>query len=242
MTLFDSTHLIYLSTTFIFIASTMYLVSKLNRKWQNIMFFVATLFCCTGIFYRYGMGLTFTTEINWKSFALQMLQVCNFNFILLPLMLLRRFEGIRQYVIYFSMFAASTTLFSLSSDWANRQWYDPVILNSWLNHTFAIACPLWMLSARVLKPRKEYILKVICCVVAYFTIVWIISSILINNGIITLDKSFSFIFNTLGVPILDLFYKQIPYPYFYLYPLLPIMIIFFYGLAWLFKKYKTIQF
>lgn len=242
MTLFDNTHLIYLGTTFVFLASTMYLVSKLNRKLQNIMFSIAAILCSAGIFYRYGMGLNFTTDINWKSFALQMLQVCNFNFILLPLMLVRRFEGVRQYVIYFSMFAASTTLFSLSHDWANKQWYDPVILNSWLNHTFAIAGPLWMVSARVLKPKKEYILKVTCGVVVYFTIVWIVSNILINNNIISPDKSFSFIYNTLGVPILDLLYKLIPYPYFYLYPLLPIMIIFFYGFAWVFKKYKTIKF
>ena len=143
---FSTTHIIFLIAVVIFLAGSMWLVSKLNRRWQNVMFILGALLCAGGIFYRYGMGLSWEGGITWKTLALEMLQVCNFNFILVLLMLIPRFELARQYGIFFSMFAASTTLFSLSSSWKNLQWYDIQIMNSLINHVLIIALPLWIMN------------------------------------------------------------------------------------------------
>ncbi len=238
MKLFDTTHLLFLIATILFLLSTMYLVSKLNRKWQNIMFIFATLMCSGGIFFRYAMGLEFTLHLNMRLFLVQLLQVCNFNFILLPLMLFKRNEIARQYSFMFSMFAASTTLIALSKDWRNLEWYDINIINSWLNHTFAIALPLWMLSARLLKPKKEYILKVSILIVLYFIGSYVIQELLKSKEIISMNANYSFIYGDQSIFIFDYLYKIIKMPFFYMLPLLPILILFFIVLTKIFKKYS----
>ena len=242
MPVWSSTHFIYLAVTIIFLAATMYLVSKLNKTGQNIMFFVGAFICSFGIFFRYGMGLTWEGKLTWGIFFMEFLQVCNFNAVLVILMLIPRFEIARQYSFYFSMFAAATTFFSVSRSFANLEWYHISIMNSWINHTFAVALPLWMLASKRFKPEKKYILPVLGLVFLYFTVVYAISEILISENIITVDNSFSFIYDTMKVWLLDLCYALIPYPYFYLYPILPMLYVFFWGLAWAFKKREVKEF
>lgn len=218
----------------------MWLISKLNRKWQNVMIVVGALLCAGGIFFRYGMGLSFDGGFTWKTLALEMLQVCNFNFILVLLMLIPKFELARQYSIFFSMFAASTTLVSLQSNWATMNWYDLTIMNSLINHVFIIAVPLWMLAARRLKPRRKYIWKVALGVFVYMTVVATIVTVLMKKGVIT-DPTphYSFIYDTYGIGIFEWLYELIPYPYFYLLPLAVPMVAFFYFLAWAFRNYEV---
>lgn len=238
MTFLSFTHIIFLLVTITFMLSTMYLVSKLNRKWQNIMFVFAVIMCSGGIFFRYAMGLQFTLNINLKPFLLQMLQICNFNFILLPLMLIKKNEIARQYSFMFSMFAASTTLIALSKDWANLKWYDLNIINSWINHTFAIALPLWMLSARILKPKKEYIIKVSIMVVLYFILSFILQEIIKNVNEAYSYINYTFIYGDKSIFVFDYLYKFIKIPCFYLVPLIPFMVLFFMGITKIFKNYK----
>lgn len=237
MTLFSFTHIIFLLVTIVFILSTMYLITKLNRKWQNIMFIFAVIMCSGGIFFRYAMGLGFN-KINIETLLIQMLQVCNFNFILVPLMLIKKNEIARQYSFMFSMFAASTTLFALSKDWANLNWYDINIINSWLNHTFAIALPLWMFSARLLKPKKEYILKITIMVIIYFILSFVIQELLKATSDIYSSLNLSFIYGDKSIFVFEYLYKTIKLPCFYLIPLIPFMILFFIGLTKIFKNYK----
>lgn len=240
MTPFSTTHLIFLAVVVAFLAGSMWLISKLPRKAQTVMIFLCAICCAGGIFFRYGMGLSFDKGFTWSTLAKEMLQVCNFNFILVLLMLIPKFEFARQYAIFFSMFAASTTLFSLSSSWKNLEWYDINIMNSLINHVLIIALPLWMLAARRLKPRKDYVIKVTLGVIGYMTIVAIIVTALMKNGIITENPPhYSFIYDTYGIGLLEWLYELIPYPYFYLYPLIPFMFGFFCFLAWAFRKYEV---
>ena len=140
------------------------------------------------------------------------------------------------------MAAALTTFFSPSSSWADLPWYSATILNSWLNHTFAVALPLFMMAARRLKPQKKYVLPVLGCVFAYFTVVAGVSFLLISRGVITAENSFSFVFSTDGIPIFEFLYKLIPAPYFYLYPLLPVLALYFYLLARLAQGRRVVPF
>ena len=242
MTAFGMTHICLLMATLAFFAISSFAVSKMNRWGQNVMFFLAAALCAGGIFYRYGLGLSFDGGFTWKTLCQQMLQVCNFNFILVILMLIPGCELARQYSVFFSMLAASTTLFSISSSWASHNWYDATVLNSWLNHVFAIALPLWMMAAKRLKPEKKYVGWVTALVFVYFTVVYLVSEVLIANGVITPENSYSFIYDTGKIPVFVWLREIIPYPYFYLYPLAPVMFVFFWAWARLFKNYRTKKF
>ncbi len=240
MTIASLPHILFLLAAVAFMAGSMWVLSKLPRRWQNVMFVIAVLVCSGLLFFQNAMGLKLDREPNWRGLAMSWLQVCSFNFILVWLMLIPRCELARQYSVFFSMFAASTTLFALLPEWANRPWYHISIVTCLTHHLFAIVVPLWMVATRRLKPRKEYIWKVTACVFVYMTAVAIIVTILMKQGVITNPKpAYSFIYNTTGVPVFDWLWKLIPVPYFYLYPLGPVMVGFFYLLAWLFRNYEV---
>lgn len=221
-------------------AVTMYTASKLPRRGQNVMFAVGTLLCAGGIFWRYAMGMSASFEnLRWDTFAVQMLQVCNFNFLLVLLMLVPKFELARQYSFMFSMFAAATVMLSFPKSWETMNWYDAPVMNFWLNHVFAIALPLWMVAAGRLKPQKKYIVPVTVCVVMYFLVVYGLTEWLHITGKLPETTTFSYIYDPKGVGLLEWMYGLIPVPCFYLVPLIPAMLAFFWLLTWLFRNYKA---
>ena len=233
-------HILFWLVLIAFWVGSMWLVSKMSRKWQNVMFVLCALACSGLIFFACGMGFKIDGKVNWRSLIMAHLQVCNFNFTLVWLTLIPKLEIARQYSVFFSMYAASTTLFALQNEWAELNWHDPRILGSLGYHALVVTLCLWMIAARRLKPRKEYIWKVTGCVFAYFTIAAIIITVLMQKGIIT-DPApkYSFIYHTLNIGVLDWLYSLVPYPYFYLWTLIPPMIGFYYLLAYLFRNYEV---
>lgn len=227
MTRFGLIHLIMLFVTALFLVLTSYAVSKMRRKWQNVMFALAAIIPACGVAFRYLLGLNFDLTFDFEALLLQMLQVYNFNLILMPLVLISRLHLAQQYSIYFSMLVSALTLITVEPELANHSWHDPLVLVAWISQTFAVACPLWMMAAKRARPERKYIIPVAICVFFYFTVVYLISEALIGAGVITPDKSFSFIYDTTGVPIMSTLHKLIPVPYFHLYPLFPVLVGFF---------------
>ncbi len=211
-----------------FLALSTLAVSRLPRKWQNVTFVIAAVLGSLGVFFRYAMNLSFNDGLRLDTLIIQMLQVCNFNFILLPLMLIPRCEIARQYSVFFSMFAASTTLFSVPASLAGYEWYDAIVLNFWFNHVFAIALPIWMIAAKRLRPDRRYIPLVSGCVFAYFTLVYLLTEGLMALGILPLGSSFSYVHDPKGMPLLTQLHELIGLPYVHLLPVFPILIGFFF--------------
>ena len=237
---FESTHLILLMATVAFIALTMFAAYKLPRRAQTVLFIAGALVCAGGIFWRYAMNMSLSpSALHLETLLIQMLQVCNFNMVLVLLMLVPKFELARQYSIMFSMFAAATVMLSIPSRFANDAWYSPDFLNFWFNHVFAIALPLWMLAAGRLKPQKKYILPVAGCVVAYFLVVYGCTEWLHGVGKLPLSQTFSYVYDPAGVGLLEWMYGLIPVPCFYLAPLIPPMLGFFWVLTRIFKRYAV---
>lgn len=236
MTTGSFTHVIYLIASIIFLGVTCFAVSKMSRKWQNITFIVTAILGSGGIFFRYAMNASFSSGLHLNKLLIQMLQVCNFNFILLPLMLIPKFELARQYSVFFSMFAACTTLFSFPLSFSKYEWNDVLVVNFWLNHLFAIALPLWMISAKRLYPNKKYILKVSVCVFVYFTLVFLLTELFMTIKVLPSGSSFSYVHDPKGMPIITTLYNLIGLPYVHLLPLLPLLIGFFYLWAMPFNK------
>lgn len=238
MIAYDSTHICFLVATVGFLVLTTFAVSRMSRFGQSLMITLAALLCSGLIFFTCGMGLTWEGGVNWANLARQMLQVCQFNMILVLLMLIPKFELARQYSAMFSMFAAMTTFVSIPDFLASYNWYDAEVWTFWAFHVFAIAVPLWMMASRRLKPRKEYVLPVVLCVFAYFTIVYMVSATLIAFGHMTVETSHSFIYKSGNTFPLKQLYDLIGVPYFYLWPLIPVVYIFFRLQAFLFRNYE----
>ena len=226
---FSTEHIILLVCTIIFLVASCYGVSKLKKKAQNVVFIVTAVLGSGGLFFRYAMGMKLTFDFKFDTLFIQTLQVCNFNFILLPLMLIKRFELARQYSIFFSMIAASTVMLSIPGSYQNNNWYDITVLNFWFNHVFAVALPLYMLSSGRYKPNIRYIIPVTVCVVAYFVSVYFITAILWNKGLLSKNTSFSYVYDPKGMLLLTQFYNLFGQrPLVHLFPVIPIIMGIFY--------------
>ena len=92
------------------------------------------------------------------------------------------------------------------------------------------------------KIKKAFTITELVIVIAYFTVVAGVSFLLISRGVITAENSFSFVFSTDGIPVFEFLYKLIPAPYFYLYPLLPVLALYFYLLARLAQGRRVVPF
>lgn len=232
-------HIAAVALTVLFLTLACLLIRKLNRKAQNAVFAVVAFVCSAGIFFRYAMAMKFDGKFYWFTLFEQMMQVCNFNFVLLPLMLIPKNELARQYSFMFSMWGAMTTFMSIPESWATLRWNDIVIVNFWLNHAMAIALPVLMCASGKLKPQKKYILPVLLSVFAYFTVSAVISKVLLDNGVITVEQTHSFLFKRDNNALFELFYRWIPVDYFYLYPMLPLLLGFFRLQTWAFAGYRV---
>ena len=228
MTTFSIEHICLLFATVLFFVGSYFAVAKMPAKLQQVMFIIAAVLGSGGIFFRYAMNLGFEGNLRFDALFVQILQVCNFNFVLLPLMLIPKLELPRQYSVFFSMFAASTTLFSIPQSFAGKEWYDPEMLNFWFNHVFAIALPIWMMAAGRLRPQRKYIWPVTACVFAYFTVVYVVSSLLMYYQLPTYGCSFSYVHDPKGMPIITQLYELIGGPYVHLLPLIVVLIGIFY--------------
>lgn len=239
MTIGGIAHIMMVVVSAVLIVGLCVLVSHVSYKWQRIIIHSSVGLCMIGILFlhltRYG------TTVDFENFFLQMFQVCNFNFILLPLCLIKKNELARQYLFYFSMFAAMSTFVSYTSDVENSMWYSVVTLNFWLDHFLVVAITFMMISARWFKPRKEYIIPVILTMLLYFLSAFVVNY-LFNGCTISGPHNHSYTMDPGGIMVLGPMYQLIPIPFVYLLPFAPILAVIFYLLSLIFKNYKVKEF
>ena len=107
MTIGGTAHIFMVIASIIFSVLMFIIVFKAKEKVQNIIISVVGLTAVFGIFFLHGTH--YFTDLDFYNLGRQMFQVCNFNFILIPLALFKRNELARQYLFYFSMPAALST-------------------------------------------------------------------------------------------------------------------------------------
>ena len=94
MTIGSTSHIILLLATVGFLAITCFAISKLPRKWQNVMFVFAVVMGSGGLFFRYALNMSFTSGLHVDTLLIQLLQVCNFNFVLCFMHCTTRLNGL----------------------------------------------------------------------------------------------------------------------------------------------------
>ena len=205
-----------------------FLVKYSNEKVQKRIIFTLVGVCMLGIFFLHGTK---------KNLLIQMFQVCNFNFILLPMCLFKRNELARQYLFLFSMPMALSTFISYPSDVAGSMWYSIVCLTFWCNHFLIVLIPILMIATKKFKPQKKYIYKVILCIFMYFLIAFFANYIL-NGFQLYGGHNHSYTMDPGGIMLLKPMYDLIPIPFIYLLPV-GVILFFVYSLVIkLFEKYK----
>ena len=238
MTIGGTAHIVMVLMSVLIVVALMIVVSRVSYKAQCVIIYSLVFLCMFGILF---LHLThYGTQLDFENFFIQMFQVCNFNFILLPLCLIKKNELGRQYLFYFSMPCALSTFVSYVSDVENSIWYSIITLNFWLDHLLVVLVSLLMLSARWFKPQKKYIPWVCLCIFMYFGVCFI-SNLGLNGWQITGAHNHSYTMNPGGIMLLEPLYKLIPIPFVYLIPLLPLFALIFCLVALCFKNYKVVD-
>ncbi len=83
-----TSHLLMVLAILLIIAGLMIIVYKSNKIVQNIIITSVAVLGTVGIFFLHGTH--YGTRLDLKNLGMQMFQVCNFNFILLPLCLFKK--------------------------------------------------------------------------------------------------------------------------------------------------------
>ena len=90
MTIGGTAHILMLLASILIVATLMIIVTRVSYKAQCAIIYSAVILCMLGILF---LHLThYGTTLDFKNFFVQMFQVCNFNFILLPLCLIKKNE------------------------------------------------------------------------------------------------------------------------------------------------------
>ena len=236
MTLGGSAHILMIIASIVIGVSLFLIVRHAKEKTQNIIIYSAIGVCIFGIFFLHGTR--YFTTLDIENLLIQMLQVCNFNFILLVLCLFKRNELARQYLLLFSMPMALSTFVSYPGDIEGSMWYSVVCLTFWCNHFLIALIPLLMIAARKLKPRCDYVLKVTISILIYFLIAFI-GNYILNGFAIEGPHNHSYTMGSDSIMLLKPIYELIPIPFVYLLPVLLVLYFLYYLVAKLFKNYKV---
>ncbi len=228
MTIGGTARILMLVATIAIVGLLMFIVARVPYKMQCVMIYTCVGLAMAGIIF---LHLThYGTSFDPKNFFTQMFQVCNFNFILLPLCLIKKNELGRQYLFFFSMLAAASTFVAYPSDVQNSMWHSVITLNFWLDHMMVVAVPLMMISAKWFRPQKKYVLWVSLCVLAYFLVAFF-ANYALNGFSMSGPHNHSYTMNDGGIMVLKPFYKLIPVPFVYLLPIFPFMLGLFYVMS-----------
>ena len=235
MTIGGNAHILMIIFSIILSVILFILVAKSSERVQNWIITSIGLITVFGIFFLHGTH--YFTELDFYNLGKQMFQVCNFNFILIPLALFKRNELARQYLFYFSMPAAISTFVTYPSDVENSMWYSIVTITFWVNHLFIALTPILLVASKRFKPHIKYVPKVALCMMLYFGAAFIVNYIF-NGFNINGSHNLSYTMSSGSIMILKPLFKLIPIPYVYLLTLMPAVILIFYFVALAFKKYK----
>lgn len=236
MTIGGLAHILMIVASLIIGVGLFLIVKYCKPKVQNIIIYTLSGICVFGIFFLHATKYFTTFDI--KNLLIQMLQVCNFNFILIPLCLFKRNELARQYLFFFSMPMALSTFVSYPSDVEGSMWYSVITLTFWINHFLIALLPFLMIATKRFKPRLNYTWKVILCILAYFLIAFL-GNYLLNGFQVIGPHNHSYTMGADGIMLLIPLFKLIPIPFVYLLPLLPILYLLYWIAAKLFVKYNV---
>lgn len=237
MTIGGTAHISMLIASLVLSLFLFWFVAKSKEKVQYIMITIVGLIAVVGIFFLHGTH--YFTKLDFYNLGKQMFQVCNFNFLLIPLALFQKNELARQYLFYFSMPAALSSFVTYPSDVENSTWNSVIALTFWINHLCIALTPILILAAKKFKPNVSYIPKVLLCILLYFGAAFFVNFAL-NGWQIDGSNNLSYTMNSGSIMILQPLYKLISIPYVYLLPLVPVITFIYYLVAWVFKKYNLV--
>lgn len=208
-------HFLIIFVSLLIVALGCKYLPKAQKKTQDIVFWVLAGLEVLVVLVRFAV--IFQDGVAMY-FARILLQVCNTNWIWLPLFLLTKSDIIKHYVLFIQGVSALLVYFFFYDFLNTTNVYDFQTWTFWVYHLIPICLPVWSLCCGRWKLNVKALWPVLLIGLLYIYFVTLADQWLIDQGMITAEQSFTYSHSPQGVGILEIFYQLLPVPGIYLVP------------------------
>lgn len=204
-----------------------FLLKNRSDKTKRIVMFILSLS---------GMAAVIYNLVTWGSpLEYLPLHLCSINAILLPIVVLtdNRTLGNVMMIWCVGAFLANTMQF-YASDWGDL--IGPTYLFFYLPHVFECAVPILLVKFGFVKKELSYLPRMLGITAGIYTVIHFVNLALnayIAKAGLDFTVNYMYSLDHEGIPILKFLYDLLPFDYFYMYAVTPILLIY---LAILYQK------
>ena len=226
-------HLIVIFLSVLFIVLGCIFIPKLKPKTQKLIFWILALSTSFVIIFRFVfLYQDYNIDVIFKL----TLQLCNFNFIVLPLACFSKFKLARHYLLFVQFAGAFLMYFFYDKYLEASSLFDLQTITYWYYHLIPIALPIFMIASKRFKPEFKYVIPTFISMLSYFYVVTVGNSHLMKHKGYSPINTFSSVFFTNENPILEALYDFLPVPMLYLVPIFLYLLLIWYFVCYLFKN------
>jgi len=213
---FGAIHLISLLVSMLLIVGLHFLLRTLSPKWQIGILFVLSFAGISAIIFNL---VTWNSPIEYLP-----LHMCSINAMLLPITVLTRKRMLGSLVLFWCLGAALSLI--VNTGQADFEIASPTFWFFYLPHTLEVAIPILLFSTGLIRFEVKTAPMTVLITMILYTVVHFCNLFLNQyaqtHNVVdwagnTVKVNYMFSLSTDGNVLLDVFWKLIPYPYWYMY-------------------------
>ena len=221
---FTITHILTLIIAILLNIGLYFLIKRHDKKKQKVILFVVSLLGICAIIFNL---LTWGSPLEYLP-----LHLCSLTALILPFCIIRQSNMLINLLILWGLGAFIALILNNSVSEANI--FSFTFFFYYFPHAFECGIPLIMLKLKLVKLDKKYLLSTILITFIVYTLIHFvnigINSYCLNNNILNSSGDIikvNYMFSIYPEnPLLNIFYKIIPYSYFYMLLAFPIITLY----------------
>ncbi len=236
--LFGPVHLISLVVSAGLIFGTYFILKTLPEKARKWTLFALSLLGICAIIYNL---LAWNSPLEYLPF-----HMCSITAMMLPIVVLTKNKVMGNLLLVWCIGAIFALLFHNCADF---KILSPQFFFYYIPHTFEFAVTVYLFKFKYIKAEPKYIPSTVGITVGIYTVVhfinialnkYYIAQNMTDSSGVVIESNYMFSMSPMGNPALELFYKIIPYDYWYMY-LAVVILVAYLGILFLprFIKEKT---
>ncbi len=222
---FTPTHIITLILSAAMITGLYFILKNKSEKTKRLVLFILSLSAPAAVIYNILVWGLQSTVLEYLP-----LHLCSINAILLPFLVAKKSEFLGNLLPVYSVGALAALV--VNTFQADYTLFSHVFLMYYFPHTFEFGIPMLMLAFGLVKIRPRQIVPCLSFTFVLYTAIHFINiylnkylaaqNILDSSGnVITVNYMYSLA--PMGNPVLEFFWKLIPYEYFYMLAVIPVI-------------------
>ena len=217
--IFNLTHI--LTILLIPIIAYFALVLILNRRGENVKRNALLCICCFNaiMYIVYKFAQAQNAPYDFDIFTNLPLHFCNINLILLPLAILLKNKCLMAYQFYFGTILACLALVTVHPNFVSTPVYHFTTFFYFYYHSMLVVIPVLLVKFKFFTPSFKMVWQPTLMLVALTLVIHIINVIFRTTGIAYYANYF-FTFGLYGDFFTELFWRIIPFEFFFLLPAL----------------------